>query len=203
MSSLPPGQFLQPASVSTQSDARDPVLPEDNNALVTGPGTQGGPWTDYQVFNRYIDDPHVYMAAVTSPDGFQKDSCAFVQLAASTLILACDWTAARWGTPPIIPDPDLKNESWIFLGKSPETAAPPLNSDGESPLYRISGTYYYGNRKPNPKTFPEMNFPRLGWVSTAVDRSLPEDILTQGMITQGTQSNKNADLLTGFTGLRQ
>jgi hypothetical protein len=195
-----PGQFLNPAQISVGTISND-ATESDQASLLVG-GDVGGPWTDYMVFNRYTDNVHTYQLPVTSPDGFGGDTAAFVQLAAGTLVLAVEWTAARWGAQPYIPDPDLSNSDWVFLGKKPETAMAPLGPDGVTPLYRISGTYFYGHRKPDPKTLPNMVFPRPAWCQDAFDRSVPASILKQGIIDGGGKGGgkggSNNGLLTGF-----
>jgi hypothetical protein len=198
MAPAPPGQYIQTAQISVEPLSAQCAI--DNAALLPDADI-GGPWTDYMAYNRYVDDAHTYMLPVTSPDGFQGDSCAFVQLAASTLVLASEWTACRWGAQPYIPDPNLSDPDWVFLGKKPETAMTQLSPDGVTPLYRISGTYYYAHRNPNPKTLPDMVFPRPAWALDAFDRSVPTSILQGGIIDSGGKGggkNKNNGLLTGF-----
>lgn len=142
-----------------------------------------GIYTDYQIVNRYEDDPNLFMGGVTSPGGFQGASVCFVQLAAPTLVWVCDWTACRAGSKPKVPDPTPSDPDWVLLKKSPETPAEMLMPDGVSPLYRISGTYYYGHKDPQAaSTFDRMSFPRPPWLQDIDSRTVDDEMLETGLI---------------------
>lgn len=122
---------------------------------------QASIFTDYQIFNRYESDRHVYMMPIASPTGFAGGSAAFVQLAAPTLLWIADWTAARTNRKPVIPPPEfLADPNWILLDVMPETAMVNLTADGATPLYRISGCYIYGHRNPSNDVFVHVRYGR-------------------------------------------
>lgn len=137
-------------------------------------------WADYMITNRYEKDPHRYMLGTGTPGGAvspglpsgTQDTVAFVQLARPTLLWICRWTAARWQTKPDIPDPGVGDE-WILLDDHTEPAMVVLNPNGQTPLYRISGTYFYGHRNPSDAIIDDANYPRPPWIKEdAFERTL-------------------------------
>lgn len=161
---------------------------DDNQAKYTDQDSQGV-YADYIVNNRYLDEPNVFMGGVTSPNGFQGASVSFVQLAAPTLAWECDWTACKVGDKPRIPDEVSKNPDWVFLRKTPETAMVTVAADGVSPLYRISGTYYYGHVDPQAATtWDRMSFPRPPWLLDVDSRTVDKNLLQKNISESGSGS---------------
>ena len=148
-----------------------------------------GQYTDYVINNHYFRDGHVYQMGLTSPKSFKGASCAFVQLAAATLIWVADWTASRTGLPPEIPSPSLLLtiirqasaalgfEQWILLDENVETAGiTELEADGVTTDYRISGTYVYGCTNPQIELVKHLVFglaPYIGQDGT-LHRRVPD-----------------------------
>ena len=130
-------------------------------------------WEDYVAVNHYEWDYHRYMLGITSPKGFQKSRAAFVQLAAPTLLWIVDWSAARWNKQPTIPAPVLSDEDWVLLDEHYEPSMLVVGADGVTPFYRISGTYVYGQKNPDPDSFEQMNYTRTPWLQDKYDRSIP------------------------------
>lgn len=148
------------------------VAPDDAGAKFI-PGTDGSIWTDYAVQNRYKRSRSRYILGVTAEDGYSGDSAAFVQLSKGTLLWIADWTAARTGDVPLIPDPTPSDSTnWKLLGEHYQPDEVILGTDGVSPIYRISGTYVYGHRKPNDVTALNINFGRPPWVEDSFRRVL-------------------------------
>src|SRR5258708_321376 len=116
---------------------------DDQKALFHNDGN--GVWTDYEIFNRYEGDKHIYMLGLTSPTPFQGKSVAFVQIAAPTLLWICEWTSCRVTKIPFVPNPVVSDPNWVLLDIYYETAGLAYASDGVSPLYRLSGVYVYGH----------------------------------------------------------
>jgi len=142
--------------------------------------------TDYRVENRYEEDPHRYMLGITAPEGFNGDAAAFVQLAAPTLLWIADWTAAKWGSVPQIPSPIAGDPDWILLARSHQLASPVFPANGTTPLYRISGTYVYGKRRPADDVTENLVFPRPPWMTPNINRKVGVEKLTRGIIDLGT-----------------
>ena len=145
-------------------------------------------YTDYMITNRYEFDKHVYMLGITSPTGFEGDSAAFVQLAAPTLLWIADWTAARFNKQPDIPSSSLLINSsqgvhWTLLDEHIEPVMLTIGADATTPLYRISGTYVYGCRNPNPLLVRNIRFPRPPWLKDIPNRNMPLDYLETNLIT--------------------
>ncbi len=144
-------------------------------------------FTDCMTTNRYEKDGHVYMLPVSSPAGFAGISCAFVQLAAPTLIWIADWTVCCWTKQPPIPDPTPNSANWVLLDEHYEPAMIELGPDGITPLYRISGTYFYGCLNPNATTVKDIQFGRPPYVADTIDRSVPTSTLKQNLINKSQQ----------------
>lgn len=147
----------------------------DSEALyIKQPGNTRVPtiWTDYQIRNRYEGDLSVYMMGNTAPDGFgdNEETVSFVQLSAPTLLWITDWTASRMNAPPTIPDPNPDNNDWVLLDMHMETSQLTVPTDGQSPYYRISGTYFYGHKKPPKNPLGLMCFPRPPWLKDTPNR---------------------------------
>lgn len=122
-------------------------------------------FTETVLNNRYYSDPGRFMLGVNSPAGFEGDTVAFVQLRAPTLLWMCDWTTERWDTQPDVPDPaQLADSNWVLLGMTPETRNVAVGPDGISALYRISGTYFYGHRRPNANPFAHVAYGLPPWL---------------------------------------
>lgn len=146
-----------------------------------------GIFSDYLVVHRYEKDPQKYMVPVTSPTGFQGQSCAFVQLAAPTLLWIADWTAKKSGDLPEIPDPNLNDPNWVLLDDHYDLNSVELLADGMTAEYRISGTYVYGHRNPDAQTHLNLLFPQPPWIRSGfLSRTIPASRLKQGIINTGT-----------------
>lgn len=141
-----------------------------------------GVWADYRVSSRYVNCPQVYMMPVTSPAGFQGTSVAFVQLAAPTTALVVDWTAAQWSAVPTLPNPDLYDSNWVILYKLPQTAMKILAADGVTPLYRVNGTYVYGQKSPAANVYDNVSFPQPPWMEDYSLRTIDPNKLKQGIV---------------------
>lgn len=148
----------------------------DNDAQFTEQDKAANIWADYRLKNRYEKDGKVYMMGCTSPNGFgsNKDTVSFIQLAHSTTLWIADWTAARFGEPPDIPDPNLfqsqSGNDWVLLDVFMETPNVTVPADGATPYYRISGTYFFGHKKPTADLTALMAFPRPPWLLSFFNR---------------------------------
>ncbi len=142
-------------------------------------------WADYQIRNRYEGDQRIYMMGNTDPDGFgqDRDTVSFVQLASPTLLWITDWTAARFNAVPNIPDPNPTNVDWVLLDIHLETASLVVPTDGQSPYYRISGTYFYGHKRPPRYPLSVMCFPRPPWLQDTPPRFIDPAIFEKNLNT--------------------
>lgn len=143
-----------------------------------------GIYTDYFIKNRYEYQRRICMMGVTDtyPESTES-SAAFVQLAAPTLLWVADWTASRLGGKPTLPSPTAgitgSSNNWVLLHEHYEPAMISLGADGQSLLYRISGTYVYGSKDPSIDTSEDMSYPVPPWLDTdnaevAVSREIEE-----------------------------
>ena len=156
------------------------VEPDKENNVFTD--SKDGIWQDYEIRSRFESDKHRYMMGITSPDGFQGDSAAFVQLAAPTLVWIVDWTASKMGSKPSIPDTDMKEKEWVFLDEHIEPGMIIVGPDGTTPLYRISGTYFYGARKPSANVVNNTKFSRPPFIDNSFSRTIPESMFVKNLI---------------------
>lgn len=192
MSSIPhippwpaPNRFTSSETGTAAQIIEGLVLPTDDFALYENI-QQNKFFVDYQINNRYEKDRHLYMLPIASPNGFNGQSAAFVQLAAPTLLWICDWTVSKLGEQPEVPDPNISpGFGWILLDDfwEPATAVPA--SDGVTILYRLSGTFVYGKISPNPLTHRDINFGRPYWLKDALPtgRNMPDDKIKPNLST--------------------
>ena len=138
-------------------------------------------YVDYQVTNRFEKCRNRYMMGVSSPNGFQGNSVATAQLCSPTLLWICDWTAARLKFQPEAPNPESSDSAWVLLFDHWEPADPGLMADGVTPIYRISGTYVYGNLRPSTNTADDVFYPRPPWMQDVFPREGVETTLVQGL----------------------
>lgn len=153
-----------------------------------------GVWADYMIKSRYERDPHTYMAGVASPGGFQGASVAFFRLTAPTLLWIVDWTAARFATQPDIPSNEPQGNNWVLLDEIVEPAMITVGPDGVTPLYRISGTYVYGNINPSADVLKNVSYGRPPWLQNNFDRSMPtsleqKDLMDSSSVAAQQQGN--------------
>ena len=102
-------------------------------------------------------------------------------------MLIADWTAAKLKAQPEVPS-TANGNNWILLRDNYQPAAIVIGPDGQTPLYRISGTYVYGCKNPNILTIQDITFPLPPFINPAgLDRTMPINKLKPGLITA--QSN--------------
>lgn len=139
-----------------------------------------GIFSDYRIINRYEKDGRIYMAGITSPNGFNGDSTAFFEMASPTLLWICDWTAERTGDKPLIPNPIIKDSNYVLMDFHIETDSLDLEGDGITLRWRISGTYVYGAK--NQKTSLAW-FGKPPWMDESPDRFVSAQQFTDGLST--------------------
>lgn len=177
----------------------------DEKGVYTTQPSDVAVWTDYQIRNRYEKDHHKYMIGLTSPNGLRlhgnsRGQCVgFVQLAYPTLLWVCEWTACRYVTQPVIPDPYVFSD-WILLDEYYEPFSLGLSPDGVTPLYRISGVYVFGHVCPDDVTVNNINFPRNPWMRDEFDRTMPNETLTDNLINVQSQPGGATGNLAGRKG---
>jgi hypothetical protein len=175
----------------------------DNAAYLPPPGD--ATWVDYMITHRYEGDTHRYMTGVSSPNGFQGASVAFFQLTAPTLLWIADWTAAQYNGPPQVPDPFSVGSNWILLDIHLEPAQIGLAPDGVTPLYRFSGTYFFGCTNPGAcssyatSPFIQAQYPRAPWLEDTFTRNVPVETLLSDLITWQGSSSSQRNTATGFS----
>lgn len=124
----------------------------------------GALFPDCMVTGRYEGDQHRYMLGITSPNGYGGNAAAFVQLAAKTVLWVVDWTVSSTLGLAGIPNPDLSNPDWVLLADWVEPAPVSALPDGTTPIYRISGTFVYGKKKPSQWTYEDVVIPKMPWI---------------------------------------
>lgn len=172
-----------------------PLTVDDSDAVFKDDEEPGNAvWSDYLVNSKYESDGHIFMLGGTAE--VSQASVGFVQLANHTLLWIADWTASRHNTKPKIPDTITNDQDWVLLDKHYEPAQVVVGPDGVTPLWRISGTYIYGHRKPNSNTLKHVVWPRPPWMEDNFDRSVPANITEKSIIDAGNMQQQGG--LTGF-----
>ena len=157
--------------------------PTDGNAQFAVQGDLGI-WEDWYVRNTYPLDNHRYQMPLTSPEGFQGATCAFVQLAAPTRLWICDWSCEYRTDPGDYPKypratPSIPNIVLLNTVLLPDMVT--MGGDGVSAIYRISGTYYYGYKNPSKVV---QYHGRPPWMSEKVPRKVVLAKQIQGIIAE-------------------
>lgn len=136
------------------------------------PAGDVGVWNDYNISTVYEKDYGRYMMGITSPDGFNGDSVAFVQLKSPTLLLLASWTASKYGAKPVLPNAELTDPNWVLLDEQHSPVMLSVAGDSATPLYEYSGVYVYGHRRPSSLTFTDIQFSRPPFLQDIFDRTL-------------------------------
>lgn len=182
---IPGIQEVSPVAVSVEdisSDIGDEEGETNDGLFTDGDDPSQDIYPNFRCRNYYDDDPHVYQMPITSPDGFQNAKVAFVQLAHPTLRWICDWTVARLGKQPVIPDPTPADSNWVLLYRRLEPVNVVVAADGRTVLYRVNGTYVYGHKNPDKQVLKHVNFGRPPWLRDEIDRTMPESTLTKSLV---------------------
>ena len=137
-------------------------------------------WDDFLVNSYYYQCPHTYAMSVSSPVGFQGDTCAFVKIATTTLLWVVDWTSAMVGRQPVSPDP-TPPQGWVLLDQQLCPLMISVMADGVTPSYRLSGTYLYGCRRPQEFLSNNVVYPLPPWLQDAFERGQPRDRMQTGI----------------------
>lgn len=162
----------------------------DDNAGNYGSADQQGFWQHFVIRNSYEKDRHIYQMGICSPSGFNNQSVAFVQLASPTLLWICNWTLARVGSSPIVPDPIPSVSDWVLLDDwwDPD----PIRiegADGVIPSYMIAGTFVYGHPNPSNNTNLHVVYPITPWLNASIfSRGVPNSLLKKGL-TDGSSTS--------------
>lgn len=164
-----------------------PIPVTDNQSQFKHVGLFPSIFSDYEIRHKYESDKHIYMLPITSPDGFLNQSVAFARLASATLLWIVDWTVSKIREQPEIPDPygvaAATGSNWILMDEHLEPVMLMLLPDGKTPIYRISGTYVYGNRNPNATLVNDIRFSRPPYFNDVFPRTMPVTKLTGGLLT--------------------
>jgi hypothetical protein len=143
-------------------------------------------WGDYVIENHYYEDKQIYMMGLTSPNGFNfaqgTQTVAFAQIAAPTLLWIMKWTVKRSNLQPKIPNPNPMDDNWIMLARMPVNRNTELHPDGQSVIYRVSGIYVYGHKRPSKDIISNIAIPRPAWMEdSAATRTLSTTMYENGL----------------------
>jgi hypothetical protein len=141
---------------------------------------------DYVIINKYFCRGKKYMLGITSPGGFRGNTVAFARTCAPTILWVCDWSASEENSMPLIPDPfNTVDKNWVLLDVNLQLKNIKLIADGVAPVYRWSGTYYFGQKNPNPTYFPNFNVPLPSYLEDVFTRTIPPGQLKRSLIDKG------------------
>lgn len=172
--SVPDGHFEQPRPSPDATVVIGDFTFTDDLAQYEAEENTRHIFADYLINSHYKGRTGIWQMGANSPDGFggSQQTVSFVQLNSPTLTWYTDWTAARFGEPPPIPNPDPENTDWILLAANVTPASITVGADGEEGYYRISGTYIYGHKRPPQNMTGIMAFPRPPWLSDTFSRTV-------------------------------
>lgn len=138
---------------------------------------------DYLIRNYYVGDKHVYMSSLTVADEDSEsstldgDTVAFCQIANASLIWVCEWTACKVGSKPQIPSVDPDDPNFILLDEHYEVPEAPLIANGFDQIWRISGTFWFGHRKPSSNLMKHVRWPLPPWVRDDGENRTGNDVI--------------------------
>lgn len=159
------------------------ILPTDSEGKYVQPEDGRALYTAYTITNRYVKDRHKYYLPIASetkiPVG--QNTTAVVTLARPTLLWICTWMAEKYFDRPEIPDPESSDPLWELLDEFFTLDEITVGSDGDTPLYRIGGTFVYGNLQPTTKTTDNLQFPRIPWLEDVYSRIVNPNLLRGGL----------------------
>jgi hypothetical protein len=159
-----------------------PVTYDGNTGQITNPDNYTGICVEYFFENFYENDPHKYMASQTSPQAFNGSTVGFVQIGNPTTLWVCEWTACQLGAKPIAPSPIPESSGWVLLDVHPTLAGKSIVTDGQTPIYRISGVYIYGHKNPNADVYRDAVFPIYPWVANSDGRQMLSSDFKKGLL---------------------
>lgn len=136
-------------------------------------------WGPYKLVNRYFKDLHKYALAIATEQGIpeSQNTVAIVTLSRSTLIWVCTWTAEKTFVKPEVPNPISTNPLWELLDEYYNLDEVVVAADGDTPVYRIGGTYIYACLRPSAVTINDLQFPRPPWFEDVFSRTVDPDQL--------------------------
>ncbi len=139
------GPADQPARNPSQdgTQLQFPQIPPDDTSgtLWDYDETDGGAgYNDYKITHRYETKSGVYATPVAGPPGTPPD---IIVVHAPMVTKVARWTVERTGAQPNPPSSDTQNPGDVLLYSSVEPAAPALQGDGYTAVWRVSGTYAY------------------------------------------------------------
>lgn len=135
---------------------------------------------DYTVFSHYEKDRRTYQIPLSSPGDIDGDTVAFVALSRTTLLWVVDWTVQSSRAKPKAPAKSSNNR-FIWLDEWLEPAQIGLGPDGETPVYRLSGTYFYGCRNPSAELREDISFPLPPWIQDVFSRTMNQGDFIPGV----------------------
>jgi len=103
------------------------------------------PYIGYSIDVRISKDMNTFQLPVGSSE--KNAECRFASVAAPVSKKIVNWSVARAGKHPDLPDPDV-GEDHVLLNVVISPAVTTLAPDGNTERFSISGTYTYGLRKP-------------------------------------------------------
>jgi hypothetical protein len=161
-----------------------PVIPNTQSAISTTESSLGIS-EHYELQTAYTTDYHtIPLPTVGSP------FCSFAVLAPPTMTKAVSFSATRWDQPPTAPNPQTIDPNNVLLHTVYNPEAAQLGPDGQTPIYRLTGTYIYGIQDP---TQVVLSAGALPYVASAFGNAL-YTIFSNGIIDAGART---ATLVTG------
>lgn len=151
----PGSQYLYGPTPPSVQGTLSPDLPYSKSSYSTDV------YSDYRVNVSYQQDQNVLMAPIAVSGGYTS----YMITAAPMTRKVVEWTAERWGSAPKIPNPNSTDTNLVLLYAPISVAAPGLMPNTSTPIYRASGTYTYGLKKPLTMGTDTMSSGLLPWTT--------------------------------------
>jgi hypothetical protein len=147
----------------------------------------GNLYTHYRIDIRYEMIESVLQMPVAEPGGFsfpERIPAEFVQVAAPYGRKVIAWTAERLGGWPELPAKANFSSNDVYIREDVTPATPEPMPGGTDLVFRVSGTYFYGLRRPRgPGDSLPTGIPAY-YVGTDEENTVPEYAWTTGIITE-------------------
>lgn len=140
-----------PSAKITMTKAKKDSL----NTLYADPDkSKKGVYKDATMEATYETNGNVYQLPISSPSNAAPDS-VFIQTAAPTRKLICDWVTEKSGSHPSLPAPPL-NENRVMMGNEVVPSEMGLTGDGLAINFRNKGRFVIGltNEEPGGAEYP-------------------------------------------------
>ena len=107
-----------------------------------------GPYLAFKSRTKYVWKTGLSQLPIGSPQGFNGDWCAIVQLHAPVGSKTFSWAVSRRGEEPLLPDVEVDDDNQVFVYGETELDSPDRTLDAANRVFTVRGLYVYALKKP-------------------------------------------------------